>query len=81
MIPKVIGERRAIDRAWKETIDSTFRKHARPVHLRKGVLLINVDSPGWLYEISLNKERMLNKLTAKLGEATLKEIRLRIGEI
>jgi predicted nucleic acid-binding Zn ribbon protein len=50
------------------------RRHAKCNSLRDGVLIVEVDSSAWLYQLSLKKDVLLKKLG-------LKDIRFRIGEI
>lgn len=65
--------------AWEKAISGRLRKHTKPVHIKRGTLVVNVDNPGWLYTLSLDKERLLKILNMYIKE--IKDIRLRIGEV
>jgi hypothetical protein len=53
--------------------------HIKFNYFRKGILGLRVDSPSWLYSLSLKKEGLLLKLNKK--SSAVKDIRFRIGEI
>ncbi|MFA5356262.1 MAG: DciA family protein [Candidatus Omnitrophota bacterium] len=53
--------------------------HARFRYLRNGVLGITVDSSGWLYQLSLRKQGLLEKLSGKPGN--IKDIRFYLGDM
>ena len=50
------------------------RKHVKCSSVRQGVLVVNVDSSAWLYQLNLKKEEILKNMD-------LKDIRFRIGEV
>lgn len=66
--------------AWlKRTLATTELRHIKFNYFKKGILSINVDSSGWLYNLSLQKEDLLARLKKNCN--TIKEIRFRIGEV
>ena len=67
--------------AWSEVVGKKGRAHSKPASLRRQRLIVNVDGSTWLYELTLNKERLLKGIKKKLGEDKVKEIQFRIGEI
>ena len=65
--------------AWlKKTLTKKESGHIRFKYFRNGILYVDVDSSGWLYSLSLKKERVLNKLNQ--DKRGVKDIRFRIGE-
>lgn len=66
---------------WKESAGEKACNHSRPRSLKKGSLVIDVDSSGWLYELTLRKKELLKAVGQRLKGKKLKEIRFRIGEI
>jgi predicted nucleic acid-binding Zn ribbon protein len=66
---------------WKGAVGSAASSHTKPVALRKTGLSVNVDSSGWLYELTTQKKEILRKLDGKIKGKKIKEIRFRIGEI
>lgn len=53
--------------------------HIRFNYFRKGILVLSVDSSSWLYALSLQKEKLLEKVRAKYSG--LKDIRFYLGEM
>lgn len=71
-----------ISEVWPQVVGGKIARHTRPVMIRKGKLLVNVDGSVWLYELTKRyKGRLLKKLQKKVGEKTLREIQFKIGEI
>lgn len=63
--------------AWGGLFQPPLSLHTAPAFLKKGQLLINVDSAQWLQEISFHTEEMIKKLDS-FG---VKDIRLRVGRV
>ena len=70
-----------ISALWKEAAGEKAAAHTRPASLRKKKLVVNVDGSSWLYELTLRKKEILERLQKKLGEDKIKELQLRIGEV
>lgn len=68
--------------AWFGVVGKRMLKHTRPVMVKNGRLLVNVDRSVWLYELTRrHKERLLKRLQKKIGKDILTEIQFRIGEV
>jgi hypothetical protein len=66
-------------RAWEAATDNKAKKHARIAGFRKGKLLVNVDSPVWMFQLSFKKPELLRKLQKDFPD--LSAISFRIGNI
>lgn len=64
-------------KSWHDTFDRPLSLHMSPVKLSEGELLVNVDSPIWLHQLSYYKK----EITAKLSSFGIKDIRFRLGRI
>lgn len=53
--------------------------HIKFNNLKNGIASLNVDSSSWLYNFTLEKERLLSRLREK--NSLIKDIRFRLGEI
>lgn len=78
------GKRRGPDKAGpdqilKRCLTKKELRHIKFNYFKKGIISINVDSSGWLYQLSLDKESLKAKLQQELK--TLKDIHLRIGQV
>jgi predicted nucleic acid-binding Zn ribbon protein len=84
-IIKDLGKKRLteeeIKKAWGSAVGKKAASHTKPVSLKKARLVVNVDRSAWLYELTLKKREILEKLQAKLEAKKIKEIRFRIGEV
>jgi predicted nucleic acid-binding Zn ribbon protein len=64
---------------WEEAVGPDVAAHARPVALRDGVLLVEVDEPGWATQLRYLQGRLVERLRAVAGAASLHAIELRVG--
>ena len=72
--------REDIDGTWKELVGEKGFGHSKPASLRKGVLLVRVDSSAWLQDLVMRKRALLKGLKRVLGKDRISEIHVRIGE-
>jgi hypothetical protein len=70
-----------ISSQWAGTVGSAIARHAQPRTLRRGKLLLIVDSPAWLQQLSLMKPEIIGKLNSRLGAETIRDITLKLGEL
>jgi predicted nucleic acid-binding Zn ribbon protein len=65
---------------WSEIVGSDIARHAQPVSLRNGLLVVTVDHPVWLQELSrYHKPLMLQKVQERVGKKAVRDICFRIG--
>ena len=69
-----------VKRAWHRATEKRFWPHAQPVSFRKKRLVVNVDSSGWLYELTMKKKNISARLQRILKD-DFKELQFRIGKI
>lgn len=63
----------------KKVLTKKELEHIKVNYFKKGVLSIKVDSSAWLYHLTLQKGRIIARLTAE--SADIKDIRFSMGEI
>ncbi len=78
-VGKAVSAEVKIEDALKKTLTKKELKHIKLNYFKKGILGIRVDSSSWLYQLSLEKESLLNGLRKDLTE--IKDIRFSMGEI
>ena len=66
-----------IRREWTTVFREPLCLHMAPASLKNGALLISVDSPVWLQQISFFRSDILNSLRT----FEVKEVRFRIGRV
>ncbi len=66
-----------IESKWHVFFGGPLSLHTCPIDLKKGELLINVDSPAWLQQLKFMQPMIIQKL----GEYPVKSIKLRLGKV
>jgi predicted nucleic acid-binding Zn ribbon protein len=65
---------------WSEIVGSDIARHAQPISLRNGLLVVTVNHPIWLQELSrFHKVLMLQKVQGRIGKTAVRDICFRIG--
>jgi predicted nucleic acid-binding Zn ribbon protein len=65
---------------WPTIVGSDIARHAQPVSLRNGLLVVSCDHPMWLQEITrYSKPLILQKVQERLGKKVVRDISFRIG--
>lgn len=66
---------------WERVVKGKIAAHTKPVAWKDKCLIVNVDSSGYLYELNLQREKILNRLKKSLGKGKVNRIRFKIGAI
>ncbi len=66
-------------REWKRIAGESLAAHARLVDVRDGILLVEVDHPGWLQMLQLGKAALLAAARRAAPQANVEGIRVRLG--
>lgn len=66
-----------IRRDWQTLFNEPLSLHMYPSTLKNGELMINVDSPVWLQQISFYKADIIKKLAGR----GITDVRLRLGKV
>ncbi|MDD4909192.1 MAG: DciA family protein [Candidatus Omnitrophica bacterium] len=91
-VKKIVGEigsRRSgnecVARAFEKAFSRPEKKHLRFIGCKNKICVVNVDTSGWLYHLSLKKERVRKLINEELGgkggSSAVDDIRFRIGEV
>ena len=59
---------------WDAVVGPTLALHARPERLRRGLLVVAVDSPEWMQELQFLKHELRERLNARLGRAAVRDV-------
>jgi len=59
---------------WESVVGPTLARHAHPVRLRRGLLVVAVDSPEWMQEIQFLKHELRERLNARLGRPVVRDV-------
>ncbi len=66
---------------WEDAVGKAASRHSRPVSFKMSNLVVVVAGSSRLYELTVKKKEIFEKLEGRLGSRKIKEIRFRIGEI
>jgi hypothetical protein len=69
-----------IKRAWEKAAGKRAGSHSSPAGIKKGLFLVNVDSPIWIYQLNIKKDKIETRLNKLLKQDNLLRVRLRAGE-
>ena len=67
-----------IGRLWRRLVGAQAAQRSRPTSLRRGELLVAVDTSAWLWSLSLRRPKLLAGFRAAWGPEQVTAIRLRI---
>ncbi|GEM_PF-769690 len=72
----------AVRAAWAAATKGETKKHARPISLKRGVLLVLVEDSSWLYELTIEKKDILKRFNENYtGRKKAADIRFRVGDL
>ena len=59
---------------WDAVVGPALAQHAQPRRIRRGVLLVEVDSVEWMHQLQVLKHEIRDRLNARLGRAGVREV-------
>ena len=68
-----------IQRIWQNTIDERTAQHSVLANFSDGILTVAVDSSSWLFQMNLQKKKILEQLQDEMPE--IKNIQFKIGKV
>ncbi len=68
-----------IQTIWQKAVDQKTAQHTRLVGIKKGKLLVFVDSPVRVFDLTLHKNKILHKMQECFPE--ILEITFKIGKV
>ena len=80
--PKPEQKGNAVLNAWRGAVEESVKGHARPVSMKKGVIMVIVENTTWLYRLTLEKRIILEKFNDIYeGRQKPHDIRFRVGSL
>lgn len=65
---------------WPELAGMDFMPHGRPLGMRDGTLIIEVDTAVWMHKFAYTKRGLMRRINAMLGQNLVTEIYLTLTE-
>ena len=59
---------------WPGVVGPVLARHARPERLRRGVLVVAVDSAEWMQELQFLKHELRERLNVRLGRPVVRDV-------
>jgi hypothetical protein len=72
---------RGISALWSEVVGPKISSHAQPIRVQGSRLFVGVEDSVWLHQLSFLREKILQDLNQRAGQAVLKDIVLQVAEI
>jgi predicted nucleic acid-binding Zn ribbon protein len=66
-------------REWKKVAGESLAAHCRLVDVQDGMLLVEVDHPGWLQMLQLRKSALLEAARKAAPQGNIQGVRMRLG--
>ena len=64
---------------WDELVGASIAAHARPVSLREGQLLVEVDANAWATQLRFMTKDLVARCCDELGDGAVREIQIRVA--
>ena len=69
-------KRETIFSCWAEIAGKDIAEHSKVIDIKKEIVFVETDHPGWLQIINFKKEHILNKINEKFPEKEAREIKV-----
>ena len=61
---------------WENVVGKAVAKNCTPEEVKHGILIVRALTPVWRNEIATKKKEIVEKLNSKLGQKTIKDMRV-----
>lgn len=68
-------------RIWPLVVGPQIARHAQPVSVWQGRLIVNVTDSVWLHHLSMMRHRLVRAVNERMAPAEIRELVLRVGEV
>jgi predicted nucleic acid-binding Zn ribbon protein len=66
---------------WERAVGPALARNASPAAVKKGLLLVHVNSSAWLQELHFQKAALIARINQEAGEVLVEDIRFKIGPL
>lgn len=70
-----------INKNWTKLVGERIASHTKPDTVSYRKLLVHVDSPAWMQQLTFLKEDIIKNINEAAGRQIIKEIRFQIGDV
>lgn len=68
-------------KSWKAVVGERIASHSKVIDVNKGVLVVEVDHPGWSQQLLLTKKKILRELSGQFPELAIKTMSIRVSSV
>jgi len=66
---------------WRELVGSEVAAHSQPARWQGGTLVVRVEHPAWIQELTYLKPQMIASIKERLPKTPIKDIRFEVGKL
>jgi hypothetical protein len=70
-----------IGQKWEKIAGPAVAIHSHPVKLLGGLLILRVDSPSWMQELTFLRHMLIEKISAECKRTKVRDIRFEVGDL
>lgn len=81
LLPRVLahlarqsGKGRSLEPVWSASVGPHISKHARPLSLEEGALVVGVASAEWAHTLARQEDTLREQLNARLGPGAVRAL-------
>jgi predicted nucleic acid-binding Zn ribbon protein len=79
LLKKDSPQSKNIENIWQKAAGKKIQQHTKLAGLKQDQLVVYVDSPAWLYQLNLLKNKMLKEIQGQIPE--IKRIHFKTGKV
>ena len=64
---------------WRDVVGESVAGHAKPVAVRQGTLVVDVDDPVWATQLRWLGDDLLGRLAEAVGSPVAERVEIRVG--
>ena len=65
--------------SWKEIAGLDLAAHVRPVDIKNGSVILDVDHPGWMQRLQMKKRRIIQEIRRRFPELGVTNMYMRVA--
>ena len=66
---------------WEDAVGECISMNAKPAAFKGDLLLVHVSSSTWIHHLYFQKQELIGKINAALGNELVRELKFKIGSI
>ncbi len=66
---------------WHDAVGKPANMNAMPDSFKDGILIVNVSSSAWIYQLRFREKEMIKNINKQLKKIKIKQMRFKIGKI